>query len=297
MILWKTKERTGEEGIALVTTLLVVLVTGALVTGAMILGSNHLLLDRVWARQSVLAGLADAGLEVARSYLNADRSLFPDSGYVTFENGVDVQDGSGRTIPGVHRWTYLGPIRSNPGQQGPFGSIVSLVKDGGGGVAIRRQQVLQESFARFAYFTDSEGDDALFAENQHIWGPLHSNGQIRIHGSRGTFHGEVTTATDIHQPRNGTFHEGYREHTPVIPMPEPADLAKVREQARAGHTYIVGDGNGGDGEATTRIEFVAVDLNGDGDERDEGEGCRHREGDSNKGGQGPAETGHAQGRG
>ena len=262
----------GEEGIALITTLLVVLVVGALVMGAIILGSNHILVDRYWARQSSLVGIADAGLEVTRSYLNADRSLFPDSGFVTIEDGVDVSDGEGNRIPGVKRWTYVGPTGITSGQYGVFGSVVSVVKDDGGGVAIRRQQLFQESFAKFAYFTDNEGGDIYFASNDHIWGPLHTNDQIKIHSTRANFHDQVTTAKNVYQPWYGTFDKGYQQYSPVIPMPETADLVKLKKQAQAGHTAFSSDLRGADGEATTRIEFIAVDLNGDGDRSDDDEG-------------------------
>lgn len=262
----------GEEGIALMTTLLVVLVAGALVMGAIILGQNHLLVDRYWARQSNLVGLAEAGLEVTRSYLNADKTLMPDTGFVAFEDGVPVYDGQGQVIPGVQRWTYMGPTGITSGQFGVFGSMVSVARDGGGGVAIRRQQVYQESFAKFAYFTDNEGGNIYFASNDHIWGPLHTNDQIKIHYTRANFHDEVTTAKDIYQEQYGTFDKGYQEYAPNIPMPETADLDKLEVQAELGHTAFVGDKKGDDGEATTRIEFIAVDLNGDGDESDEDEG-------------------------
>lgn len=262
----------GEDGIALITTLLVVLVVGAMVMGAIILGSNHILVDRYWSRQSTLVGLAEAGLEITRSYLNADKSLFPDSGFVTLESGVDVLDGAGQVIPGVERSTYVGPTGITSGQYGVFGSIVSVVKDEGGGVAIRRQQVFQESFAKFAYFTDNEGGNIYFAGNDHIWGPLHTNDRILIHSSRANFHDEVTVGRDVYQPSYGTFDKGYQEYSPIIPLPETAELTKLQVQAQAGHTAFVGDSNGDDGEATTRIEFVSVDLNGDGDETDDDEG-------------------------
>ncbi len=262
----------GEEGIALFTTLLVVLVAGALVMGAIILGQNHILVDRYWARQTNLVGLAEAGLEVTRSYLNADKSLFPDTGFVAFEDGVPVYDGQGQVIPGVQRWTYMGPTGITSGQYGVFGSMVSITRDGGGGVAIRRQQVYQESFAKYAYFTDNEGGNIYFASNDHIWGPLHSNDQIKIHRSRANFHDEVTTAKNIKDARYGTFDKGYQEYSPVIPMPVTADLMKLKIQAQLGNTAFTGDLAGDDGEATTRIEFIAVDLNNDGDESDEDEG-------------------------
>jgi hypothetical protein len=262
----------GEEGIALITTLLVVLVVGALVMGAIILGSNHILVDRYWARQSNLVGLADAGLEVTRSYLNADKSLFPDSGYVTIEDGVSVKDGEGQVIPGVTRWTYVGPTGITSGQYGVFGSVVSVVKDDGGGVAVRRQQVFQESFAKFAYFTDNEGGNIYFASNDHIWGPLHTNDRMLIHYTRANFHDEVTVGRDVYQPWYGNFDKGYTEYATVIPMPETAELLKLKQQAQLGHTDFVGDLAGNDGDATTRIEFVAVDLNNDGDRSDDDEG-------------------------
>jgi hypothetical protein len=262
----------GDEGIALITTLLVVLVAGALIMGAAVLGSNHMLIDKYWARQSNLVALADAGLEEGRALLNGHRSYFPDTGYVTLESRATVKDGTGNTIPGVYRSTYVGPTGITSGQYGVFGSLVSVVEDDGGGIAIRRQQVYQESFAKFAYFTDNEGGNIYFASNDHIWGPLHTNDQIKIHSSRANFHDEVTTAKDIYQEQYGTFDKGYSEYSPVIPMPETADLLKLKAQAQAGNTSFTGDTNGDDGEATTRIEFIAVDLNGDGDETDEDEG-------------------------
>ena len=266
------KKRLGEEGIALITTLLVVLVAGALVTGAVVLGSNHMLIDRFWSRQSNLVSLADAGMEEGRALLNGDKSFFPDTGYVTLEGGVQVKDGEGNVIPGVQRWSYVGPTGITSGQYGIFGSVIAVVRDDGGGVAIRRQQVYQESFAKFAYFTDSEGGNIYFGGGDQIWGPLHTNDQIKVHSTRATFHDEVSTAKDIYQEQYGTFDKGYAEYSPVVPMPETADLLKLKAQALHGGTSFIGDTNGDDGEATTRIEFVALDLNNDGDETDEDEG-------------------------
>ena len=155
--------------------------------------------------------LADAGLEKTRAVLNGDKSQFPDTRYIVVEDGVPVKDGDGQTIPGVQRWTYVGPTGITSGQYGVFGSVVSVVKDDGGGVSVRRQQVFQESFAKFAYFTDNEGGNIYFASNDHIWGPLHTNDQIKIHSTRANFHDQVTTAKDIYQERYGTFDKGYEE--------------------------------------------------------------------------------------
>ncbi len=268
----KLPTRSGEEGIALVVTLLVVLVAGALVTGAVILGTNHMLVDRYWGRQSMLVAVADAGLEEARALVNGVKSAYPDDGYNTLESDATVYDGEGQAIPGVTRSLYVGPSGITSGQFGVFGSIVSVARDEGGGVAIRRLQIYEESFAKFAYFTDSEGGNIYFGGGDQIWGPLHTNDQIKIHSTRATFHDKVTTVQDVYQEQYGTFDKGYQEYATPVPMPETADLLELQAQAAAGGTAFSGNTNGAQGSATTRIEFVALDLNGDGDETDMDEG-------------------------
>jgi len=100
--------------------------------------------------QAVLGPLrADAGLEQARSAMNANDSLYPDSGYVVYENGVTVTDAAGQTIPGITRWTYVGPTGVTSGQYGVFGSIVTIVRDATGSQVVRRLEVMQESFAKY----------------------------------------------------------------------------------------------------------------------------------------------------
>jgi hypothetical protein len=57
-----------------------------------------------------------------------------------------------------------------------------------------------------------------------------------------------------------------------IPFPQTAALSKLLTQAMAGGTNFTSSTSGGDGQATMRIEFVALDLNGDGDSTDVDEG-------------------------
>jgi hypothetical protein len=55
-------------------------------------------------------------------------------------------------------------------------------------------------------------------------------------------------------------------------MPPTAELTKLSNYAAQGQTRFIGNSNGSDGQATTRIEFMAIDLNNDGDQSDENEG-------------------------
>jgi len=46
-------------------------------------------------------------------------------------------------------------------------------------------------FSRFAYFSDNEGADIWWTTDDEIFGPFHTNGQLRVAGSP-RFHGKVT---------------------------------------------------------------------------------------------------------
>jgi hypothetical protein len=266
-------ELRNERGIALVVVLLVVLAIAAIAAGAAFLGSNTSLINKYHDRQSVLEAAADAGLEEARSVVNGDKSKYPASGYTTLENGAAVYSASGAVIPNVKRWTYVGPTGISSGQYGVFGSAVVVVQDAQGNRVIRRGEIYQESFAKFAYFTDVEGA-IMFAAGDQLYGPVHSNDVINISSAlpKATFNGPVTTAKTINTVAYGNFVSTYTQNTAVIPFPDVADLTALQTQAAAGNMSIASTTSGTVGQATTRIEFVALDLDNDNDSTDDNEG-------------------------
>lgn len=262
----------NERGIALVMVLLLSLALSALAIGATAVSMNGGLIRRYSERLAVVETAALAGLEEARSSLNGTAGSYPDSGYVTLENGVVVRDAAGVVIPGLTRWTYAGPSGVSSGQYGVFGSIISVVQDQNNIRTVRRMEVVQESFAKYAYFTDNEGGNIYFGGGDNIYGPVHSNDNIQIHSTGARFRDIVRTAGSVSGAGYGTFDVGYETGVSIIPMPTPADVAKLQTQAAAGNLSFTGFTSGGTGEARTRIEFVALDLNGDGDTTDEDEG-------------------------
>ncbi|NNE35028.1 MAG: hypothetical protein HKN13_07330, partial [Rhodothermales bacterium] len=261
-----------ERGIALAITMLVVLAIGALATGAALIGANHLLINRHYDRHSTLEAAADAGLEYARAQINANKALYPDNGYNVLESNVAVTDAVNGTLHGVKRSTYVGPSGATSGQYGVFGSIITVVTDDGGGKVVRRSEINQESFAKFAYFTDIEPSNISFGGGDAIFGPVHTNDYLKIYSSGAFFYSSTRTAKTVQGSSYGYFAEGYSENVPVIPMPSTADLNKLRTQALTGQTRIVGNSTGSSGRATTRLEFQPVDINGDGDTTDDNEG-------------------------
>jgi hypothetical protein len=260
-----------EHGIALVVVLLVVLAVSAIVAGAALLGSSTSLITKHQARQSVLETVADAGLEEGRSLINGTRTLYPGTGYRALEAGAVVYAADGSVIPDVKRSLYVGPSGVTTGQYGVFGSIVAIAEDPQGNRVVRRGEVFQESFAKYAYFTTLEGN-IVFANNDQIFGPVHSDDVIRIAPSRATFFGPVSTAQTIDGRANGIFKQGFRERAPFIAMPSTADLNELKAQAAVGNMAITSTTAGNPGQASTRIEFVALDLNSDNDSTDEDEG-------------------------
>lgn len=264
--------RDDRAGIALPLTLALLLSVATLATAALVIGSNHRLIGRYYERENMLDHVANAGLELGRALLNADPAAYPDSGYVTLIAGEAVLDGAGDTIPGLQHWVYAGPSGIVSGQYGIFGSVVSVVREASGGVTVRRREVAQESFARYAYFTDVEPSNISFGGGDQIFGPVHTNDDLKIYSSGATFHGPTRTAGQVQGEQYGTFVQGYTENVPRIDMPATAELDNLRTQAQAGGTAFVGNTSGGDGRATMRIEFMALDLNGDGDTTDSNEG-------------------------
>jgi len=224
----------NERGIALITVLLVAMVVAVISVSAAMISSTANLINAYGDRQSKLEAAADAGIETVRSALNGDKTLYPASGYATFESEATVYDAAGAAIPGLKRWLYAGPTGITSGQYGVFGSVVSVVEDATGNKVVRRGEIVQESFAKYAYFTNIEGS-IVFANQDQIWGSVHSNDQIKINNSTPVpqviFHGPVVTASNITNKTKGQFDQGYTEYGPSIPLPTTADLDKLRTQA------------------------------------------------------------------
>jgi len=188
----------NERGIALVTVLLVTLVVLTLMSTAAVLGGNTALVTRYRQRATLLTTVADAGIEEARSAVNGTRALMPDTGYKLFETKAVVYDAVGKAIPNVTRTTYIGPTGITSGQYGVFASVVTVAKDIFGNTVVRRGEIDQESFAKYAYFTNTEGL-IYFANNDQIYGPVHSNDVINIVASGATFFGPEYREDDLGQ--------------------------------------------------------------------------------------------------
>lgn len=258
------ERRHDERGMALVMVMLLTVAVAALAAGAIFLTSSANLVSRGHEREEDMRNAADAGIELGRSALNGTPTLFPDTGYQSLFVNQPVLDASGAVIPGVTRSVYYGPTGSATGQYGIFGSVVSVIQDPSGAVVVRRGELAQESFAKFAYYTNSEGTGICFGGGDQIFGPLHTNANMCIYSSGARFRSTVEVAGTITGASYGTFDQGYTERGAIIPLPTIADLAKLNTYATTGGMSYTAPTGGTSAQARLRVEFLALDLDGDG---------------------------------
>lgn len=271
------RRRTGgtprdRAGYALLTVLLIMLIAGAVALHASMLGMNTFLAQRSSDRAAVLDDAALAGVEEARNRLNARLDTMPLTSYGTIENGVTID-----ATTGARRWTWIGRRGNtnglaNTGEFGVMGHIISRVADRAGNVAIRRAEIYQESFARYADFTDqsrrADGAALFWALGMVAAGPVHSNDTIRVWTAtpwpQAIFREDVTTARIVQGKEAAQFVKGPpRERIARIPLPSTADLDRLSSiAASAGYRFTPTLASATN--PTLRIEFLAIDTDADG---------------------------------
>ena len=263
----RSPQTHNERGIALIMVMLLTVAVAALAAGAIFLTSSASLVSRGQEREEEMRNAADAGIEYGRSTLNGG-SVALDTIYHSLVLNQPVNDANGVPISGITRSIYYGPTGSSTGQYGIFASIVSVITDRSGAVVVRRGELAQESFAKFAYYTDNEGSGICFGNMDNIFGPLHTNDDMCIYSSGARFRSTVEVSGSVTGQLTlpTQFDMGYTERGAIIPMPTTADLAKLNIYAtQGGMSYVApSSGSFGSAQARLRIEFMALDLDGDG---------------------------------
>lgn len=266
--------RRPRRGFALMAVILVAVVASTIALALSMLSMSNVLIQSSSERAMSVDDAALSGLEVARARLNARLDTMPVTGFATIEHGVVVST----TPRPITRSTWVARIGNSDslavgGEYGVQGEIVSRTVDASGNSAVRRSLVFQQSFARYAYFTDigtNPGGRILwFANGFTAQGPLHSNDSLYIwNGSypQAVFRDEVTTAKGILNRNRGWFQKPPpREGVSRVELPSTADLNTLKSIAqRSGYVFTPSFTTGDTATVTMRIEFVAIDINGDG---------------------------------
>ena len=263
-----TRRRAHRPGSALFLVMVMIGAMGALALSAIVLTGNASLVGASYDKEADLRYAAEAGLSIGKARLNFDPSALPDTGYETLLRNYKIRTADNQLVPGVSVSVYAGPSGSTTGQFGRFASIVSEARDGRGTGFVRRLELVQESFAKFAYWSQSEsnnGSTIYFGGGDNLWGPVFSDDKISIASSGATFHDDVSTAQTISGANYGIFAKGYKTNQKTITLPTNTTLSKLSGYAGvAGFSFAPAS----TGDITTtrmRIEFVGADMNGNGD--------------------------------
>lgn len=258
-------------GSALFMTIMLTMVLAALAMTAIYSASNAGLLSNSFDREREFKYAAEAAIGIGKSRLNNDALALPDTGYAILMADAPLTGADGEPLPGVTVNLYVGQTGSTSGQFGRFASVVAEAKDERGARFVRRLELAQESFAKYAYWSNDEGN-VVFGANDNLWGPVWSNDDITVHSTRATFHGAVGTAGVIYGAGYGTFVKGYSINERPISLPGTAALDRLQGYAAAGNFSFNAPTSGDETSVVMRIEFVAIDMNGDGDSTDVDEG-------------------------
>jgi hypothetical protein len=274
----------NRRGAAILMTLLICSIAiAAMALGGIMLSSGAQITTRFAARENLLQAAADGGLAIIRDSLNHGiyDSLLPDSGYTTLASNATVTDASGNTIPGITRSLYVGHTggrtggAATAGQYGSnFASGLSIISDRGGAVAARRLLMTQESWSKFAVAINNwSNSGVVYGCGESVNGPFFSNSTLHLQtgcssGSGTYFASSVNVVGSISGASSGRFTQGYKTGVSAVPWPTPARIALMEQYAQDGDAangdYDIAADSANPTMPTVRIEFVTVDVNGNG---------------------------------
>lgn len=264
-------------GIALFVSMFFVAGIGALALSAIYLTANADLLGKTYEKEDDLKYTSEAALQIGKSELNFNPAALPNTSFVQLMINQSLPTADGSTVPGLKVNLFIGPSGSTSGQFGRFASVVAEARDANGTGFVRRLELTQESFAKYAYWTNSEnnasGGTIVFGGGDALWGPVWSNDTININSTGASFHDEVGTAAPLIVGAGyGTFFKGYQVKQARINLPSLSALSSLSGLATVSGFNFTPPTTGNESTVLERVEFIAIDLDASGDSTGSSEG-------------------------
>lgn len=261
--------RATRRGSAVVLVLLLTVALAAIALSAIVMMRSSLILGNYYDRENDFRYAAEAGLAMGKAQLMKDTTLvLPDSGYLTLISGGSIMGADGFAVPHVQVNVYVGMTGNATGQFGQFASVVAEAYDFTGTRYVRRLELQAENFARFAMFTNI-WPGVCYATGEFIRGRGHSNQNWQSCGSPNYF--DTISAVGVVGGGAPFYHKGKIDGAAFIAIPPVSKLAILHARAVDGNLDIIPLGTNA-GNLRTRLEFVAVDLDNDGDINGDAEG-------------------------
>lgn len=262
--------RLHRRGTALILVLLMTVTLAAIAMSAILLTGSGGMIGRYYDRERDFRYAAEASLQMGKARLLRDTTIhLPDTGYVTLVSGGTIKGADGIVIPNVKVNLYAGYTNITTGQFGQYASIVAEAYDAGGTRYVRRLEMQAENFARYAMFTDTWPGGLCYSTGEFIAGRAHSNQSWNSCNSP-TYYDTVSAVGSV-GGGSPTYKKGKINGAPYIPIPPVGKLASLHTHAVEGNLDVAALGNDLT-SVRTRIEFVAIDLNANGNINDPNEG-------------------------
>lgn len=262
----------NRRGSALMLVLMLTVALAALAMSAIFLTSNAGILSHYYDRERAFRYAAEAAVAQGKSRLQKDPSYgqsLPDSGYVTLVPNGDVVGADGQVMPGVKVEVHVGHTGIGTGQYNVFASVVAVAKDDASHARyVRRLELQEENFARWAVFADN-ATLGCYATGERIDGPFWANSDLLMCG--GEMRDYVGLVGNVNG--GGTFKPGFpKTGQGRISLPTLSRLSNMPGYAAEAGYSFTGTPSAAFDQTKTRLEFVALDVNGDGNTTGENEG-------------------------
>lgn len=258
------RRRSLRRGSALVLVLLMTLAVAALAVAAIFMSSSAGLLSRFYDREREVRLAAESALEIARSRLTWDGAMaIPDTGVTTLLSGIAVPDADGNPLPRLRANVFAAATGDTSGFGIPHVTLLAVVYDNAGTRGARRMDLRRESFSRYAMLVDSFPSGVTFGPGV-VAGRVHTNTRWRAatgSAAEQVFRDTVTAVNGFDGA--GTYADS-ASGVAAIPYPRDSTYARLTTLATAGNLVVTPVSGGGAAQRGTRIEFLAVDADGDG---------------------------------
>ncbi|MBC7897524.1 MAG: hypothetical protein H7066_19045, partial [Cytophagaceae bacterium] len=254
----------ARRGSALMLTMIFTFALGGLAISAIYMTGSTTMLTKLYDRERDYRYAAEWALAIGKSRVTVDTTLvLPDSLYTQLMTGQVVTDAGGQVVPKVLVDLYVGPGGNSTGQYGRFVELVAVAYDAGGARHVRRLELQAENFARYAMFVDTWATGACYTTGEILRGRSHSNQSWKNCGSApGVVHTDTVSAVAT-VVGVGQYQSAKVNSHPVINFPSVARLSWMPGYAAAATLSLTPAAKVGS-TGGSRMEFTAVDLDGDG---------------------------------
>jgi hypothetical protein len=238
----------------------------ALAGSAILLSSTANLSTKSREGEKDLRYAADAAVAIGESQVQMNPTALPNTGYTQMATNAAMLAADSSAVPGITYNLYGGITGSATRQNGRFITLVAQAMDSNRHrTFIRHIELAQESFAKFAYFSNNE-NGICFGSGDILYGPVFSNGSISTCGSpqKATFEDSVGAAGTVTNGNTAldTFYDGYKQNQTPIALPNTSALNGLFSRAAVGGTSFTSPNANTDstGIVKSRLEFVAYNT-------------------------------------